>query len=105
MVLGKVMEQIILSAIIWHIQDNHRISMIYEGFMKGRSFLTNLICFYDKVTCLVNEGKAVDVVYLDISKAFDTVSRSIVLEKLLMAWRGALFTGLRTGWLDGPREW
>ena len=30
--------------------------------------MTNLISFYDKVTYLVDEGKAVDVVYLEFSK-------------------------------------
>ena len=42
--------------------------------------MTNLISFYDKVMRLVDEGKAVDVVYLDFSKAFDAVSH-IPVEK------------------------
>lgn len=37
---------------------------------------------YTKVTCLVDEGKAMDVVYLGFSKAFDTVFLSILLEKV-----------------------
>ncbi|KAK4818861.1 hypothetical protein QYF61_020080 [Mycteria americana] len=53
-----------------------------QGFMKGRSCLTNLISFYDKVTHLVDEGNAVDVVYLENKKAFGTISHSSPLEKL-----------------------
>ena len=34
------------------------------------------------MTCQVDEGKAVDVVYLDFNKAFNTVSCRILLEKL-----------------------
>jgi len=63
--------------------------------MKGRSCLTNLISFYDQVTHLVNEGKAVDVIYLDFSKPFDTVPHSILLEKL--AARG--LDGCRLCWI------
>jgi len=44
--------------------------------------LPNLISFYDQVTRLEDEGKAVEIVYIDISKPFDTVSHSIVLEGL-----------------------
>ncbi|GAB0204157.1 mitochondrial enolase superfamily member 1 [Grus japonensis] len=97
---GKVMEQIILSAIVWHIQDNQGIRPSQHGFMKGRSCLTNLISFYDKVTCLVNEEKAVDAVHLDISKAFDTISYSILLEKLVARGLDGCTLYLVKNWLD-----
>ncbi|KAK4825652.1 hypothetical protein QYF61_001475 [Mycteria americana] len=103
-VLGKLMEQIILSAFTWHVEDNQGIKPSQHGFRKGRSCLTNLISFYNKVTHLIDEGKAVDVVYLDFSKAFDTVSHSILLEKL--AAHGLDRRTLRwvKNWLDGRAQ-
>lgn len=71
----KVMAQLVLSAITWHVENNQRIR---QGFMEGWSYLTSS----DKVTCLVDEEETVDVVYQDFSKAFDTISHSILLKKL-----------------------
>ncbi|PKU43594.1 rna-directed dna polymerase from mobile element jockey-like [Limosa lapponica baueri] len=56
--------------------------MLNQISQDSATCLTNLISFYDKVICLVDEGMAVVVVYLDFSKAFDTFFHSILLEKL-----------------------
>ncbi|KAK4816232.1 hypothetical protein QYF61_013640 [Mycteria americana] len=103
-VSGKLMEQIILSAITRHVENNQGIKPSQHGFRKGRSCLTNLISFYDKVTRLVDEGKAVDVVYLDFSKAFDTVSHSILLEKLAAHGLDGCTLRWVKNWLDGRAQ-
>lgn len=41
--LEKVMEQIIFSAILWHVQDIRGIRHGQYGYMKGKSCLTNII--------------------------------------------------------------
>ena len=76
------MEWIISGAILDQLEVNQGIRPSQHGFINGRSCLTNLISFYDKVTCLVDEGKAVDVVYPNFSKAFDTVPHNNLVEKL-----------------------
>ena len=50
---GKLMEQLIQSTITQHMQDNQMIRPSQHGFMKGRSCLTNLISFYDRVDLLI----------------------------------------------------
>ena len=101
---GKIMEQIVLREITRHMQDNRGIRPSQHRFTKGRSCLTNLISFYDPVTRLVDEGKAVDVVYLDFSKAFDTVSHSILLQKLAVCGLDRYTLGWVRNWLEGQAQ-
>ncbi|KAK4820059.1 LOW QUALITY PROTEIN: hypothetical protein QYF61_019001 [Mycteria americana] len=101
---GKLMEQIILSAITQHVEDNQGIKPSQHGFRNGRSCLTNLVSLYEKVIRLVDEGKAVDVVYLDFSKAFDTVSHSILLEKLAAHGLDGCTLHWVKNWLDGRAQ-
>lgn len=75
------MEQIIWTAITWHIWDNWVMRPSQPGFMKGRSCLTTLI-FYDKMTYLMDIARTGDVFHLDFSKPFNNVSHNILLEKL-----------------------
>ena len=36
----------------------------------------------------MDEGRAVDVVYLDFSKTFDTITHNILVNKLIKIWIG-----------------
>ena len=53
-----------------------------HGFLKARSCLTNLLCFFEEITKWVDEGSPVDVIYLDFQKAFDKVPHQRLILKL-----------------------
>ena len=93
------MEQIVSREITRHVRDNQGVRPSQRGFTKGRSCLTNPTSLYDLVTRLVDEGKAVDVVHLDFSKAFDTVSHSILLAS---PWLGQIHSWLGKEVAGGP---
>ncbi|CAM4560163.1 unnamed protein product [Lepidochelys olivacea] len=76
------MEQVLKESILKHLEERKVIRNSQHGFTKGKSCLTNLIAFYDEITGSVDEGKAVDMLFLDFSKAFDMVSHSILATKL-----------------------
>ena len=50
--------------------------------MPGKSCATNLLEFLEFVTRVVDEGKNMDIVFLDFAKAFDKVPKERLLVKL-----------------------
>eukprot|EP00061_Rhincodon_typus_P013058 g39192.t1 len=65
-----------------HMKGNEHISDRQHGFVQGRSCLTNLIELFEEVTMVIDEGKPVDIVYMDFSKAFDKVPHSRLVQKV-----------------------
>jgi len=100
-ILGKMMKQLILEIILKQVEQVVLRSS-QHGFTKGKSCLTNLIAFYDGRT--VEEGRAVDAVYLDFSKAFDTVSYNILIGKLRKCGLDEWTVRWIENWLNGRTQ-
>lgn len=75
------MEQRVLGAISRQLEEKV-IRSSQHGFTKGKSSLTNLVAFYDGITSRVGAGGAVDVVCLNVSKAFGVISHGILITEL-----------------------
>ena len=76
------------------LDENNHLNENQHGFRQGRSCLTQLLAHHDNIISQLEQGKNVDVVYLDFAKAFDKVDHNIVLAKAhnfgirgkLLAW-------------------
>ena len=97
-VIGKVMESLLRDRIIQHMVLHQLIRASQHGFMLGRSTLTNLLAYLESLTALVDEGHAVDVLYLDFAKAFDKVPHA----RLIAKCRGMGIEGKVLSWVE---EW
>lgn len=60
----------------------HLISSSQHGFVLGRSVSTNLLCVTQFVAEALDDRSQVDVIYLDLTKAFDRIDHCLLLSKL-----------------------
>ena len=55
---------------------------VQHGFRSGRLCLSALLDVFDNIIHMLDNNPSVDMVYLDFSKAFDTVDHGSLLHKL-----------------------
>ena len=91
-----------------HIMDflvKHKlINPFQHGFLKARSCLTNVLCFFEEITKWVREWSPVDVIYLDFQKAFDKVPHQRLILKLKSHGMGNSIINRIEQWLTGRRQ-
>ena len=76
------MERLVRNAIVDHMTKNNLFSTSQHGFISGKSGITQLLEFMEDITESIDNGKDVDIVYLDFSKAFDKVAHRRLIKKL-----------------------
>lgn len=103
-VVGKIMEALLKERLVEHLVVNGLQDPRQHGFTRGRSCQTNLVEFFDWVTREVDQGRAVDMAYLDFSKAFDTVPHRRLLHKLGNMGVGRTVVWWVGNWLGGRTQ-
>ena len=81
-ILCKILESFISENIQNYMEQYHLFNDAQHGFRRQRSCVTQLLDVMNTLTNLIDNNYNVDILYLDFSKAFDTVPHKRLLYKL-----------------------
>ena len=78
----RVLEKVLKTKMASHADKMGILSQDHHGFRKHHSTATNLLTHYDKIIERLERGESVDIVLLDMSRAFDRVSHYKLIKYL-----------------------
>ena len=91
----KVMERIIKSRIMSHLQESNLLTRHQHGFINKKSCQSNLLEALEYWTEAMDKRQGLDILYLDFRKAFDSVPHKRLIAKL----RGYGIQGRLLNWI------
>jgi hypothetical protein len=80
--ISKVLEKIVADKLIHHLISNNLLYLHQYGFLPKRSTEQNLLQIVNYIATAINENMYCVGIFLDLRKAFDVCSHSILLKKL-----------------------
>ena len=81
-ILSKLLEKIIANQLMEFLENNKLLSNTQHGFRKNLSTETALIKVSDAIYNNIDNNKITLLILCDLSKAFDSINRNILIEKL-----------------------
>ena len=79
----KILVSIIRDSLMKYLMSNNILTNKQFGLMRGRSTILQPLKVVDKLSEILDRGGAVDVIYCDFMKAFDTVPHQRLTELLI----------------------
>ena len=94
-IVCKIFEIFLRNALYNHLVENNLLSNDQFGFCSGRSCVTQLLVTLSSWMESTDNSTPVDAIYLDFSKAFDTVPHKIFMSKLKSYITGNVFNWIQ----------
>ena len=81
-IVSKLLEKAVQQALKDYFENANLLSKNQHGFRKKHSTKTASISFCDSICKQIDNGKLIGAVYEDLSKAFDSIGPSVLLQNL-----------------------